>query len=229
MEKIFNLGYIPYNSPNSQNNVTIEMELKTKDNKKVLSICADVWTESKKNIVIGGQCLDELKPYFTNNALFNDIYRLWKLYHLNDMHADCTHQRNNKDFQAQKNEVITVYRWLHLLPEIAKDKQATEEYIKETLQKKGRIKLTKNQQYLYSLKNCCTDIMGNYDTKTYYHKPEDVIYKTANEVYYTKHERGLLLKPCEVCGYQYGSAWLYEEIPAHDLIIIETLLNIKQN
>jgi hypothetical protein len=29
-----------------------------------------------------------------------------------------------------------------------------------------------------------------------------------------EHPEGLLSHPCPVCGYKYGSAWLYEELPA---------------
>ena len=29
-----------------------------------------------------------------------------------------------------------------------------------------------------------------------------------------EHPNGLLTKPCEICGYRYGSSWLVEEIPA---------------
>lgn len=37
--------------------------------------------------VFGGQCEDELLPLLSNHKLFIEIYRLWKLYHLNDLHA----------------------------------------------------------------------------------------------------------------------------------------------
>ena len=34
---------------------------------------------------------------------------------------------------------------------------------------------------------------------------------------------GILLKPCPVCGYKYGSAWLFEEIPADVLEYLDSL------
>ena len=37
--------------------------------------------------------------------------------------------------------------------------------------------------------------------------------KPAIWVWHTSHPEGLLMKPCEVCGYKYGSAWLREEVP----------------
>lgn len=38
--------------------------------------------------------------------------------------------------------------------------------------------------------------------------------KYAGHVYQTEHPDGILCKPCPVCGYQYGSAWLYVPLPA---------------
>ena len=47
--------------------------------------------------------------------------------------------------------------------------------------------------------------------------------KAAGWVYPTEHPKGLLCKPCEVCGYKYGSAWLREEVPADVLDYLKTL------
>lgn len=37
-------------------------------------------------------------------------------------------------------------------------------------------------------------------------------YKGA--AYASKHPEGILCKPCPVCGYEYGSKWLKEDVPA---------------
>ena len=47
--------------------------------------------------------------------------------------------------------------------------------------------------------------------------------KVAGQVYPHEHPRGLLCKPCEVCGYKYGSAWLREELPADVLSFLAAL------
>jgi len=44
-----------------------------------------------------------------------------------------------------------------------------------------------------------------------------LVWVTRNE-----HPEGLLLRPCPTCGYEYGSEWLYEPIPAEILAEIET-------
>jgi len=41
---------------------------------------------------MGGQCLDELYPFFKNDEVFKKLYNWWKLYHLNNMHAGTLEQ-----------------------------------------------------------------------------------------------------------------------------------------
>jgi len=41
--------------------------------------------------------------------------------------------------------------------------------------------------------------------------------KTARWVYPKDHPDGLLTKPCEICGYRYGTDWVYAPIPKADL------------
>jgi hypothetical protein len=45
--------------------------------------------------------------------------------------------------------------------------------------------------------------------------------KQAGWVHPSEHPDGLLCKPCEVCGYKYGSEWIFEELPAG---VVETVL-----
>ena len=40
-----------------------------------------------------------------------------------------------------------------------------------------------------------------------------------------EHPEGILSRACPVCGYKYGSSWVYFPIPADDERIIEKLLN----
>ena len=37
-----------------------------------------------------------------------------------------------------------------------------------------------------------------------------------------EHPQGLLMEPCPVCGYRYGSAWLHEELPKDVIAEIES-------
>lgn len=86
MKKVVNFGKIAYNSNKKVNEVTIEIELRGEE-RPVLSIYGEVWNATHTDLATFGQCLDELQKYFKNNWKFMEIYRLWKLYHLNDLHA----------------------------------------------------------------------------------------------------------------------------------------------
>jgi hypothetical protein len=86
MNKTFEFGKIDYNnSGRKENLVTVEIELTDKDKPK-FSASGNIWNRIQTDILCGGQNLDELKEYI-NTPLFNEIYRLWKLYHLNGMNA----------------------------------------------------------------------------------------------------------------------------------------------
>lgn len=87
MKKTIEFGKIDFNGRGRKINlVTLEINLEG-EKKPVFSVSADVWNSKKTDILMGGQCLDDLLPYFKNNKLFIEIYRLWSLYHLNDLHA----------------------------------------------------------------------------------------------------------------------------------------------
>lgn len=63
--------------------VRVHLELETDgDNKPIFSCWAECYRLGKY-----GQCLDAINPYMKNNTLWNIIYRLWKEYHLNNLHA----------------------------------------------------------------------------------------------------------------------------------------------
>lgn len=61
--------------------VHLELEIDY-DNKPIFSCWAECYRLGKH-----GQCLDAINPYMKNNTLWNIIYRLWKNYHLNNLHA----------------------------------------------------------------------------------------------------------------------------------------------
>ena len=91
------MGKIDFNDTGERTNaVTIDISLKKKKKGLALSISAAVWNYRHSDCLQCGQCLDSLLPYFKTNKLFLSVYRLWNLYHLNDMKAGCEHQRAAK-------------------------------------------------------------------------------------------------------------------------------------
>lgn len=159
MTRTFDFGKIDfYNSGMKSNRVTVTASFVFKKGKKCFSAFADVYNASDTDIIHGGQCLDDLAKHMTDRTFF-ELYRLWKLYHLNDMHPECEHQRS--------------LGW----PELA------EKQIKAN----GRTQL-------------------------------------AGWVRESVHPDGLLCKPCPVCGYKYGTQWMYMPIPLADEARIRKLI-----
>ena len=50
--------------------------------------------------------------------------------------------------------------------------------------------------------------------------------KTRGWVRYEKDRRGILCKPCPICGYEYGTAWLKEDVPQE---VIDWLFNLPDS
>ena len=85
--KTFIFPKVAYTGTRKLNTPEIEMTLRYDDNKPELSICGYLWNARHTDCVLGGQCLDRLKDYLGEDELFNKLYRLWKLHHLNGLHA----------------------------------------------------------------------------------------------------------------------------------------------
>ena len=117
MKRKFHLGKIQFGdriNPVNQVDVTLELrkrggeetfvvDPKTKEKKVVgrtpeymeLSICGNIWNGNHSDIVCGGQCLDTIAQYrgqLKNKEVFDELYDLWKHYHLNGLHAGTPEQ-----------------------------------------------------------------------------------------------------------------------------------------
>ena len=121
MKKIIKLGKIDYEKTGDKNMVDILIELRGEAGHEVLSICGNIWNSKHSDIICGGQCLDEIKCYFRNNRTFKEVYRLWKLYHLNDLHAgtkkqeEFLHNNNIKNWANNYKEVCKILEKNNLL------------------------------------------------------------------------------------------------------------------
>ena len=108
-KRTIDFGKIDFNKTGRKINlVEIEIELSTDNN---LSICGNVWNNLKTDIVSGGQNLDELKPYFKYDLLFNKLHRIWKLYHLNDLQAGTPVQMEHIETVRHKHTGGDWYTW----------------------------------------------------------------------------------------------------------------------
>lgn len=84
-----------YGIGRKMNAVEVEINLKEfADSTYSFSVCAFIWTAQHKDTVIGGQCLDDaaFMKLAAENKVLEEIIRLWKAYHLNDLHAGTPEQ-----------------------------------------------------------------------------------------------------------------------------------------
>lgn len=130
----------------------------------------EVWNHINTDIILGGQCFEELSKLCSDvkgYALFQRIKKVWERYHLNDMRGGCEHQRAAK-WEDRRIPVAE-------LPDSTAGRD-----------KRGIVAI-----HVYPPEAKGQDFVS--DSKI--------------------HEKGLLTKPCPVCGYKYGTAWLYEPLP----------------
>lgn len=104
MKKTFEFGKIDYNGCGRRiNPVTIDISLEEKDKGYCFSASGVIWNQTKTDCYCAGQCLDVIAGY-VSDPVFKEIYRLWKLYHLNDMHAGTREQEVAiKDWKERGN------------------------------------------------------------------------------------------------------------------------------
>lgn len=157
----------------------------------------------------------------TDRAPFYDRFReVWERWHLNDMRAGCEHQRENWDAR----ELLEVVSYgltseAHKLRRAAMDEAARAAIAGEVAE------LTYADRFLLG-PDWFRPLFGAPDADG----PKSGLYevrkretRSAGTVTPEEHPRGLLGKPCEVCGYRYGSAWLREEVPGDVIAWLESL------
>lgn len=109
MKKKFNFGKIDFDGTGKNRNlVIVEIEL---TDKNVFTASARIWDNLRRDIVAGGQCLDELNnyPLIRNNKEFKTIFEMWKKHHLNDMHAGTEAQEKALDEHDAVSELKLRY------------------------------------------------------------------------------------------------------------------------
>ena len=79
MEKrILNLGKVAYYGKRKENDVELIAETK----RGYFSVCGNVWNRTKTDILMGGQCVDEIAAMFKSNVAAQKLCRLWSVFHL---------------------------------------------------------------------------------------------------------------------------------------------------
>lgn len=212
----FNKGY--------KARATVDIEYRTtNENEKRFSASG---TLNAPGIQCGGQCLDEIAQYIDDEQ-FKIIYRLWKLYHLNDMHPECEHQAELGWLEKAKKKV-NIYTFT-MTTEAINAQHKLEHEILDAAKVGKPYYTTADEQILlgltYSIKSY-TDTLHEIFAR--YYKISNVELKALGHLTVSEHPEGILCRSCPTCGYKYGTKWLYRPIPAEDEKIILELLGIGE-
>lgn len=229
-KKTFNFGKVDYLHHGRKDcAVEVTIELKDTNDGPEFTASGNIWNARHTDIYSGGQNLDTIAR-FVKGPTFKKIYRLWTLYHLNGMHAECEHQRA-LCWRELAGEEITSYAFDMNDETRAKVKAAKARAI-DCLKAGETFTPTPEETRLVNLPErleLAIDELSDDDAAMY--RPGKFLSGWAHEkrerrgwVQYEKDDRGLLGRPCPVCGYKYGSGWRYMEIPADDLQQILDLL-----
>ncbi len=232
MKKIFVFGKIDFEEAGKKTNlVTVEMEYKEQGNKKTFSARGNVWNNRGTDTICCGQCLDTIAKYI-NDPVFSKIHRLWKLYHLNDMHPECEHQHALGWHELAKGKAV-LYHWC-ITREVRKKQDSAKRSAISALERGETFTPTEEEAFFASMPYSLVTHEKKLPAETApFYEPKKPLYPGDNGHTETKHlgwmredehPDGILGKACPVCGYKFGSRWNYFPIPSDDEKIIIDLL-----
>jgi hypothetical protein len=227
MKKTFEFGKIDYYGTGRHlNAVTVEVEYCEQNNgKKEFTASAMIWNNKRTDCVCGGQCLDEIAQYITH-PIFKEIYRLWKLYHLNGMHPECPHQ-NEAGWSEKAKRKVNLYKFT-LTTEALTEQNKIKQTVLHTAIDGEALELSEAQRLLLSLNYSHTSPAETLpDSIAPFYKLKEVEAKTLGWLKEDEHPEGILCKPCPVCGYKYGTSWVHFPIPENDEKAIYKLFEME--
>jgi hypothetical protein len=175
-----------------------------------------------------GQNIDTIGDAYPGDAMISRIRNVWKSYHLNGMHAGCTHQRAEKWGEKEITVIsVSVDTWRIRGEAQRRDAELAiegkgfsrdypAELIREAVHaaKQGQVYTPKTEGAKSWFEH---DIIKIKTEKT-----------LSGHIYQKDHPEGVLAKPCPICGYKYGTAWLFEPIPENVIEEIKSWNNAPQ-
>lgn len=191
-----------------------------------LSICGVIGPTSNGNSTGGaGQCVDEISKGTPaegwSQEMLDKFCSIWREWHLNEMTPYCEHQKElGWDKLALKKVSIYHFRRTREGSDLA---QKAEAAAVRALKNGETFTPTEDQVFFANLPYALTshepELKGKYAPYFEHYKPlysgdrsfEET--KLLGHLFQTEHPDGILSKPCPVCGYKYGSAWLKRELP----------------
>ena len=156
-----------------------------------------------------------------NRETWLDFLGIWDRWHLNDMRPGCEHQR--AEWDTSKKITLHKYSW-------------TRDYGKMRRQAEGGEMDAETYEEFKVYAQIVKDATLGLNSPKWPDNPtikdalvrglieeKETEKKAAGWVNYLEHPNGLLSKPCEKCGYKYGSSWLKEDVPENVLSFLENL------
>ncbi len=176
-----------------------------------------------------GQCIDEIRkgrPVGAwNEEMLQKFCDIWERWHLNDMRAYCQHMKE-LGWTEHTQDNVKIETWT-LTKEAQAMKDAAKNRALECL-KKGHPFYPTKDEVAYANMEYSMEVYNDED-QSYRHgklyrdayelKEKDCLGKPYTEyqkrcwIRYSKHPLGFLGRPCPVCGYEYGTKWIKEEVP----------------
>lgn len=171
-----------------------------------------------------GQCTDKIREGDPvtgwNREMLDKLCDIWDRWHLNDMRPYCEHQKE-KGWDKMESEPITLYHYRLTRQAYEKKKAAEREAIEHL--RNGQLFLPTEEQTFFATLPYALDIYDALEEIVAPHyEPKKPLYtgdcgftevKTRGWVRFSDTEKGILCKPCPVCGYKYGTSWKKEEVP----------------
>ena len=169
-----------------------------------------------------GQCTDSIRNGTPakgwTREMLDRFCNIWDEWHLNDMRPYCRHQKE-LGWNEEAGQEITLYHY-KLTDQAAKLQKQAKEAAMNAL-KSGETFTTTPDQVFYANLEYFLDTYADLDEtrKELYVPYKSSLGKPPQEkekrgwVRFEKDPRGILCKPCPVCGYKYGTAWIKEDVP----------------
>ena len=189
-----------------------------------LSICGVIGPKRNGDCKgASGQCVDEIRSGRPgagwNEEMLQKFCEIWDEWHLNDMRAYCRHMKE-LGWVEQTQEKVRITKW-NVTREVRDKARDAEKRAVECL-KSGEAFIPTPEETMY--------VNAGYGATTYNDElpehPEfyefrerdclghpNVEYRTRGWIRHKEHELGFLGRKCPVCGYEYGSAWIKEDVP----------------
>ncbi len=148
-----------------------------------------------------------------------DLHRIraiWQRWHLNDTRAGCAHQH---DWPVSEKVEVVTYK---LTTAAWQEQNAIKNAAMKRLKEGREAVLTPDQLDVVNLpweRTTPPDTsaaVGRYEVDKREHK-------ALGWLRCDEDPRGLLCKPCAICGHKYGSAWLHEDVPAEVIAFLQSL------